>query len=488
MDNIKELERKWKLSIHNEADKENLLKLENSINYDIICLLGLNCKYKDFLISFFKEQGYNIVYKSNYIVKGDNPIHCLYQLLRDIKEKTLIVYEGRTIKSRRQFWKVFYFNNINYINIYINPTIKMIKEYNDELLDSESLHFLREKFKTITLPVKDIIINLYDKETSYSPIYKEEKIIEGMKAKDRVNRESNRSYNTVQKYLSSYFISYERDEKAKEKLEECIQWEKWKDFKESIENLNWKSIIPEYTQCLNYNQNNENHLYTLSEHMIRSAYYIREVCKEINIDLNMQRLITLSLLFHDIGKPYCLQDFGILKKSTDIFTQGEKVEIKQGQNGFIMASKATSKEERSQLLLPNQIDIEKNSHFYNHQQVSANIMYKQLGEIGYSLKEINIIYTLIVHHMSISANSVMKNFKIRVLIEECGELILILPLVRNCDALATGKIFERGDDERFMINVNKIIKEYSPAKGNKYLQCTKYDFLNNWHYLKNLCS
>ena len=54
-------------------------------------------------------------------------------------------------------------------------------------------------------------------------------------------------------------------------------------------------IIPEFKECIDYNQNNPYHTYSLHKH---TAIALIEV---INPDL----IINLAILFHDIGKPHC---------------------------------------------------------------------------------------------------------------------------------------------------------------------------------------
>lgn len=54
-------------------------------------------------------------------------------------------------------------------------------------------------------------------------------------------------------------------------------------------------IIPEFKECIDYNQNNPYHTYSLHKH---TAVALIEV---INPDL----IVNLAILFHDIGKPHC---------------------------------------------------------------------------------------------------------------------------------------------------------------------------------------
>ena len=53
-------------------------------------------------------------------------------------------------------------------------------------------------------------------------------------------------------------------------------------------------IIPEFQECINYNQNNPYHIYTLHKHTAIAL-----------IEEESDPIINLSILFHDIGKPRC---------------------------------------------------------------------------------------------------------------------------------------------------------------------------------------
>lgn len=54
-------------------------------------------------------------------------------------------------------------------------------------------------------------------------------------------------------------------------------------------------IIPEFKECIDYNQNNPYHIYTLHKHT--AVALIEEYFSD--------PIINLSILFHDIGKPHC---------------------------------------------------------------------------------------------------------------------------------------------------------------------------------------
>ncbi|MFA9466909.1 MAG: HD domain-containing protein [Velocimicrobium sp.] len=54
-----------------------------------------------------------------------------------------------------------------------------------------------------------------------------------------------------------------------------------------------KAILPEFDQLMTCEQNNQHHIYTVGEHTLRAINYIES-----------SKVLRLTMLFHDIGKPY----------------------------------------------------------------------------------------------------------------------------------------------------------------------------------------
>ena len=58
------------------------------------------------------------------------------------------------------------------------------------------------------------------------------------------------------------------------------------------------TIIPEFSPCMDFCQNNQYHKFNVYDHIIHSVAY----------DNTRDMIIRLALFFHDIGKPYCCTD------------------------------------------------------------------------------------------------------------------------------------------------------------------------------------
>ena len=57
-------------------------------------------------------------------------------------------------------------------------------------------------------------------------------------------------------------------------------------------------IIPEFKPCIDFEQNNPYHCFTVDKHIGSTLIF----------DKSDDLIVRLALLFHDIGKPYCFQD------------------------------------------------------------------------------------------------------------------------------------------------------------------------------------
>lgn len=64
-----------------------------------------------------------------------------------------------------------------------------------------------------------------------------------------------------------------------------------------------KVILPEFDLCMKTEQNTPHHKYTVGEHTIQALININEFRDEFTDNEN--RILKLSLLFHDFGKPSC---------------------------------------------------------------------------------------------------------------------------------------------------------------------------------------
>lgn len=89
-------------------------------------------------------------------------------------------------------------------------------------------------------------------------------------------------------------ISYER---KRNELNKILLSERVDMFFDKYDWILYKILIPEFYDCLNFNQNNTYHIYDVYKHII----YTTMEAKLFNNDLTL----ILAALLHDIGKPKC---------------------------------------------------------------------------------------------------------------------------------------------------------------------------------------
>ena len=249
--------------------------------------------------------------------------------------------------------------------------------------------------------------------------------------------------------LNVYDKQYTVNENAKQQLFQLINLS-YHEINTKIHELNWDSILPSYKYCIDYNQNNSNHSYVLHEHMLKAADYIRQ---NRNMNLYINQLLFLAMLFHDIGKPYVAQDFGKLKHNTDVFKKDDKVIIKQGQNGFISAEKKNYKGYSRQLLSNSDIVIDPNTHYYNHDTIGALILYKELAQIGFDEEDLTRIYHYVADHMLIPFHDRLNKKTIQKIRQLRENIIDDLVIIRQADLYASNS---RHDEHILQENIEAL--------------------------------
>lgn len=120
-----------------------------------------------------------------------------------------------------------------------------------------------------------------------------------------------------------------------------------------IESQLLQTIIPEFKQCIGFNQNNPYHEYILHEHLILTTTFTSN-----KIELR------LAALLHDIGKLFC--------KTTD--------------NKGI-------------------------SHYYGHEKISAELVIKILKRLKYNNKTIETVSKIVLNHMKLYSKPKHKGIK-----------------------------------------------------------------------------
>lgn len=154
-------------------------------------------------------------------------------------------------------------------------------------------------------------------------------------------------------------------------------------------------FLPEFDQCMETRQNNPHHCYTVGEHILKSMELIRN-----------DRILRLTMLLHDVGKPACL--------TTD----------EQG------------------------ID-----HFYGHQEVSASMAQAILKRLKYDNDTIRKVVKLVRYHdmqIRLTAPAVRKA------VVKIGEDLFPLFLeVKQADLLAQST-YQREDKQEILDEVKRL--------------------------------
>ena len=157
-------------------------------------------------------------------------------------------------------------------------------------------------------------------------------------------------------------------------------------------------FLPEFDQCMETRQNNPHHCYTVGEHILKSMELIRN-----------DRILRLTMLLHDLGKPACL--------TTD----------EQG------------------------ID-----HFYGHQEASAAMAQTILRRLKYDNDTIRKVVKLVRYHdmqIRLTAPAVRKA------VVKIGEDLFPLFLeVKQADLLAQST-YQREDKQEILDEVKRLYAE-----------------------------
>ena len=208
--------------------------------------------------------------------------------------------------------------------------------------------------------------------------------------------------NESEGFNSIHIIHIHKDsfilDNAMDKLKEIYACNSYDDIVKKLEEFYdkdiWPVLVPSMKKCIKYNQNNFHHKLQLHEHMAKAADYVKK-----NVSTKDNFIIFIATLFHDIGKPSCRQNFARIKIGTDTFKLGEKVEIIESENGYIMCTKYNHDGYKQELLTTAYVDIDTNSHYYNHEAAGAIIARRELSRIGFTNDELDKIYKYIRYHM-----------------------------------------------------------------------------------------
>jgi predicted kinase len=215
-----------------------------------------------------------------------------------------------------------------------------------------------------------------------------------------------------------------------------------------------EQLLPTFTKCWNVDQENKNHKLPLHLHMIEAAKYLK----------NKSFTLFVAGLLHDVGKYTTKKKYAKFLVDTEMFKQGEKVEVKsvgKAGEGFLSARKIDYKGERQELTSIAHVELDPNAHFYEHHTVGAIIARRELYQIGLEEDLLDEIYGYILYHMDLPFKEQSKKSILK-LIDKVGiKNVQAMVKLREADKTASGTgevYFDTIHNETVKI-INEVIKE-----------------------------
>lgn len=155
-------------------------------------------------------------------------------------------------------------------------------------------------------------------------------------------------------------------------------------------------FIPEYRGTIGLDQHSPYHTYNVFDHILQAASFVAGTNPKM----------VWTLLLHDIGKGYpgIKQFFGVFVKPYASFSEKERVVIENG--GRIRDGLDSGDTYRvGGIDVPREcIKTDLVGHFYDHENVGAQLALKILPRLGYSPEFAHEVATLVQFHMTMPRN------------------------------------------------------------------------------------
>ena len=223
-----------------------------------------------------------------------------------------------------------------------------------------------------------------------------------------IENDSNRSRTVTEKVIKKTYrnmqvpirsegwddIWYALDEYEKEPANPSLSW--WLEVSENPETFesNIAEIVPVFKGLYNLSHDNPHHSFSVGRHIYYTLKNVRELFNKLEDKTNMNyELLTLSALFHDVGKKHT-------KRFMD--SKGEYSEY---------------------------------AHFYNHEKVSAQIAVSELLRLRYPKEIVEGVNELVQFHMDLY-KAPKKNGKRKVEYAISKERYELLKILHEADTMA----------------------------------------------------
>lgn len=220
-----------------------------------------------------------------------------------------------------------------------------------------------------------------------------------------------------------------------------------------------KVIFPHLHACWDISQENKHHNRPLHDHMIQATEIIVERYKD-EVDDETLKLLTLVMLNHDVGKKDAKEFYGkVLEKIGDIEENEKVIIIRNEELGSIVKRQAYKG--FCQAFIPkHSIELDENAHFYDHANVGAIQVYRNMLELGLDESLSMEIYMLVLYHMDLpyqlESNKSMTKF-----IRKVGkERVMNLMRIRYADKFSgnTAATFNETHSQ-MLVQLKQLLKE-----------------------------
>lgn len=369
---------KGKLNMKNKY--EHLLNLNEQ---RVVLMSGIPGAGKSTIADDFREAGYIIVCPDTYrgvisktipgrehwsdaMHEGNQSVSreawdlAQKEAIEFLKEGKSIVFDAllHTPKARRKLFAKLDRVKVPYYSVYVDTTFKTALERNAKRGENNGRSVpefvIHDKWRTQSLP-------------SITEGFKEAIVVSELSIRRDITEEDRNDF-----------------------IERLI-----KDPRETVTYMMEKDMLcywfPSLYQCWGKSQDNHHHALLLHEHMIRAAELIE--------DRSFEMVITA--LLHDVGKRDTKEFFVKVVKENDYFKVGEKLVVLKSHPLGVTVEKRTHNGVSNSFLSYDVIEIDKNAHFYNHEQVGALDARRDLLNLGFDEDLANRVYVNILHHMDL---------------------------------------------------------------------------------------
>lgn len=226
------------------------------------------------------------------------------------------------------------------------------------------------------------------------------------------------------------------------KSEVVALFEKFNEFDEK----KVAELFPSYRKTIAFNQENSHHILTLDMHQLLVAKYVHKRCQSF--------CLFIASLLHDVGKVDTKTFYVKLAQPYNGIKEGKKFVLLEKRKDCVFVRETYAP--NTYIIPLEYVIIDQDAHYYNHQNISALKVRRELLAYGFSLQIVNEVYNYILYHMYIPFDAEINKRILTTLGKHFSyEGIKNLLLIRQADVQTTDT------EENNLIRKNKdILNQY----------------------------